>query len=135
MIRLPKPRSFWDYALFALIMAGVLMFLFWWEASDRVGWTDAAFAFAAAVLLVCTVVLVRRGEKATWIAQPTWFAYLLVSLGASGWLLAASFADACLLHRRDITSSRLGNDVVRVALFTPLTLWTLLRRRPVSAPD
>src|SRR4029077_4978059 len=29
-----KPRGFWDYALLALAMTGVLMFLFWLDASD-----------------------------------------------------------------------------------------------------
>jgi hypothetical protein len=29
MIPLPKPRGFWDYALLALFMTGLLMLLFW----------------------------------------------------------------------------------------------------------
>lgn len=34
------PRGFWDYALFALIMTGAILFLFWLEASDGVGRAD-----------------------------------------------------------------------------------------------
>jgi hypothetical protein len=57
MIPLPKPRGFWDYALFAFVMAGALVFLFWLEASDGVGWADAAFAFAGAVLFVFATII------------------------------------------------------------------------------
>jgi hypothetical protein len=46
MISLPKPRGFWDYALSALVMTGVLVLLFWLEASDGISWTDAALDFA-----------------------------------------------------------------------------------------
>ena len=84
MIPVPKPRGFWDYALFASVMTGALLSLFWLEGSDGVGWADAALAFTAAVLCVLAIVLVRRGEKATWIAQPTRYTYLLGVLGASG---------------------------------------------------
>jgi hypothetical protein len=69
MIALPKPRGFWDYALFALVMTGLLMF-FWPGASDAVGWTDAALALATAVLFVSAVVLSRRAERAAWTARP-----------------------------------------------------------------
>jgi drug/metabolite transporter (DMT)-like permease len=84
MIPFPKPRGFWDYALFALVMTGALLFMFWLEASDGVGWADAALAFTAAVLCVMAIILVRRREKATWMAQPTWYGYLLAVLGALG---------------------------------------------------
>src|SRR5471030_2908837 len=82
MIPLPKPRGFWDYALFALVMTSMLMFLFWLEASGAVGWADVALASATAVLFVLAIILARRGEKAKWIAQPNWLAYLLVPVGA-----------------------------------------------------
>lgn len=134
MIPLPKPRGFWDYALFALIMAGILMFLFWLEASDAVGWADTAFAFATAVLCVLAIVLARRAEKATWIAQPTRSVYLLVVLGAFGMMFGAIYADAYLLHRRDITSSRFRHDAVLGVLLTAATMWSSRRRPPVSPP-
>lgn len=51
MIPLPKPRGFWDYTLFALLIAGVLLLLFWMEASGGVGWADGALALGSAVLL------------------------------------------------------------------------------------
>src|SRR5713101_2476622 len=86
MIALPKPRGFWHYALFALIVTGALLFLFWMEASEGVRWTDATVAFAAAVLCVLAIVLFRRGEKAKWIAQPTRYAQLIIALGAIGWM-------------------------------------------------
>ena len=124
MTSIPKPRGFWDYALFALAMTGLLMFLFWSEASDRVGWADAALAFVAAVLLVFAIILARRAEKAAWIAQPTLYAYLLTVLGAVGFMFGAVYADAYLLHRRDITPSRFWHDVAFGVLFTALTLWS-----------
>jgi len=129
MIPLPKPRPFWEYALFALIMTGLLMFLFWMEASDAVGWADTALAFATAVLCVFAFVLARR---ATWIAQPTRSAHLLAVLGAFGMVFGAIYADAYLLHRRDITSSRFRHDAVFAVL---LTLWSSRGRPPVSNPD
>jgi drug/metabolite transporter (DMT)-like permease len=130
MIPLPKPRGFWDYALFALVMTGALLFLFWLKASDRVGWADAALAFTAAVLCVLAIVLVRRREKATWMAQPTRFAYLLAVLGAFGLMFGTIYADAYLLHHRDITSSRLRHDMVFSVGLTAVMLWSLRRRPP-----
>ncbi len=35
---LPKPRGFWDYSLFVLAMTGLMLGLFWVEASDYIGW-------------------------------------------------------------------------------------------------
>jgi hypothetical protein len=129
MIPLPKPRGSWDYALFALLMTGALFFMFWLETSDGIGWADAALAFAAAVLCVLAVVLARRREKATWIAQPSRYAYLLSILGAFGLMFGAMYADAYLLHRSDITSSRLRHDILLAAVSTAVMLWSL-RRRP-----
>ncbi|SRR5713226_358615 len=135
MIPLPKPRGFWDYALFALVMTGLLMLLFWLEASDAVGWADTGLAFATAVLCIFAIVLARRAEKATWIAQVTRSAYKLAVLGAFGMMFGAIYADAYLLHRRDITFSRFRHDAVFGILFTAVTLWSSQRRPPVSTPD
>lgn len=136
MASLPKPRGFWDYALFALIMTGVLFSLFWLEASDGVSWTDALFAFATAVLSVLGIVLLRRGERAIWRAQPTRSTHLIALLGALGLVFGAIYADAYLFHRRDITFSRLRHDIVFSAVLTAVILWSSqLRRPPVSTPD
>lgn len=133
MIPLPKPRGFWDYALFALVMTGLLVFLFWLEAGDRIGWADAALGCAAAVLLVFAIILARRGEKASWIAQPTWRVYLLASLGAFALMFGAMYADSYLLHRRDITFNRLWHDTglaIAITAVTAGTLWSSRRRHP-----
>jgi len=128
MTPFPKPRGFWDYALFALAMTGVLVLLFWLEASDRVGWADAALASAVAVLFVLATILARRGEKARWIAQPTWHVYPLAIFGAFVLMFGAIYADSYLLHRRDITSSRLRRDTVIAIVATAGTVWSFLRR-------
>src|SRR5258705_12410358 len=130
MIALPKPRGFWDYGLFALIMTGALLFLFWMEASDGIRWTDATVAFVAAVLCVLAIVLFRRGEKAKWMGQPTLYAQLIIAPGAIGWVFAAIYADAYLFHRRDITSSRFRSDIVLAVGLTAVMLWSLRRRPP-----
>jgi len=135
MIPLPKPRGFWDYALFALAMTGALLFLFWLEASDGVRWGDATLAFAAAVLGVLAIVLSRRGEKAKWVAHPTRFAYLLAVLGAFGLMFGTIYADAYLLHRRDITSSRIRHDMLLAVGLIALMLWYSRRHLPASTPD
>jgi hypothetical protein len=132
MVSLSKPRGFWDYALFALVMTGALLFLFWLEASDGVGWTDATLASAAAVLFVLANVLSRRSENAKWIAQATWYAHLLAVLGGVGLLFGAIYADAYLLHRTDITSSRLWGDIALAVVMTAVMLWSLRRRPPAS---
>src|SRR5579864_700317 len=92
MIPLPKARGFWDYALCALVMTGLLSLLFWLEASDRVRWGDAAVAFVSAVLSVFGIILARRGEKATWIKQPTWRVYLIAGPGAFAMIFGAIYA-------------------------------------------
>jgi len=129
MTPFPKPRGFWDYALFALAMTGALMFLFWLEASDRIRWADAAFAFSASSLFVFGTILTRRSEKAKWIAQPTLYAYSLALLGAIVLMFGAVYADAYYLHRRDITASRLRHDIVVAVVLTVGMLWSF-RRRP-----
>lgn len=128
MIPLPKPRALWDYALFAVVMTGVLMFLFWLEASDAIGWTDAALAFAAAMLFVFAIILARGAERATWIAQPTWYVNLLAVLGACGLMFGAIYADAYLFHRNDITSIRFRRDMLLAVGLTAVTLWSSRRR-------
>jgi uncharacterized membrane protein len=132
MIPLPKPRGFWDYALFALVMTGGLEFLFWLESSDGVGWADTALAFAGAVLFVFATVLARRGEKATWTARPTWLAYLLVALGTFVLMFGAIYADAYILHPRDITSSRFRHDMAFAIVLTAGMLWSSRRRLPAK---
>ena len=128
MIPLPKPRGFWDYALFALVMTGFLILLFWSEASDGVGWADAALALAASGLFVLGTILARRGEKARWVAHPTWHAYLLLSIGAFALIFGAIYADAYLLHRGDLTSNRLRHDIVPAVLMPAAVLWSLRRQ-------
>ena len=128
MIPFPKPRGFWDYALFASMMTPVLWLLFWLEASDRVGWPDAVLACGAGVLFVFATILARRGEKARWIAHPTWHAHLLVSFGAFALTFGAIYADAYLLHRRDLTSNRLRHDIVPAVLMPAAFLWSSRRR-------
>jgi hypothetical protein len=130
MIPLPKPRGFLDYGLFAMILTGLLLLLFWFQASDPVGWADAGLAFAAAVVFVLAVVLVRRREKAKWIAQPTRFAHLVLVLGTFLLMFGAIYADAYVLHRRDITSSRLRHDVVFAAFLAVGMFWSLRRQLP-----
>ena len=128
MIPLPKPRGFWDYALFGLIMTGALAFMFRLNASDGIGWPDAALALAAAVLFVFAAILARRGERATWIVHPTWKVHLLIALGAFVLFFGAIYADTYLLHPRDITSNRHSHDVVIVLVGTAWTVWSSRRR-------
>jgi hypothetical protein len=133
MIPLPKPRGFGDYTLFGLIMSGALLFLFWLDASDGVRWTDATLAFVAAVLIVSVIIVVCRGEKARWMAQPTRYAHLFAVLGAFGLTFGAMYVDAYLLHRRNITSDRLRDDMVSAVVLTSVMLWSLRRRRTAGA--
>jgi hypothetical protein len=51
--------------------------------------SDASFAFATTVLGVLAIVLVRRGERAIWIAQPTRATHLMAALGALGLVFGA----------------------------------------------
>lgn len=137
MIPLPKPRGFWDYALFALMMTGMLSFLFWMEANDDIGWADVALAFASAVFLVFATILARRGEKAAWIKHPTWPVYPLVALGVLAVMFGAIYADAYLLHRKALTPSRLRREAVVAIVSSAAVVSSLLRqffraRRQVS---
>jgi H+/Cl- antiporter ClcA len=132
MIPLPKPRGFWDYALFALTITGALVFMFWLDRSDGVGWPDAALALTAAVLFVFAIILARRGEEATWIVHPTWKVYALAAIGAFVLLFGALYADIYFLHPKDFTSKRLSRDVVAAIAGTTGTLWSLRRRLPAK---
>jgi|SRR5450631_1847604 hypothetical protein len=110
-------------------MTGLLVFLFWVDATDGLGWADAVLAFMAAVLFPLAIILARRGEKARWTAQSSWHVHLVASLGALMLMFGVMYADAYLLHRRDITSNRVRHDMVLAIVVTATTLWTS-RRRP-----
>jgi hypothetical protein len=131
MIPLPKPRGFWDYALFALMLTALLLLLFWVEASNGVGWADAALAFAAAVLCVFTIVLSRRNEKAAWIVRPSRQINLLVAFGSFLLMFGALHADAHILHRGDISATRSSHDMI-LAIAFPIAVLLSLRRRNVA---
>ena len=128
MISLPKPRGLWDYTLFALVLTVALVSLFWLEASDGVGWADGVLALAAAALSVLGIILARRNEKAAWIVRPTWRTRLLISLGAFALLFAAIYLDAYILHRRDLTASRLSRDMAVGIALAVTSSWSLRRR-------
>jgi hypothetical protein len=136
MIPLPKPRGFWDYALFALVLTGALVGLFRLEASDRIGWADAGLALAAAVFCVLAIILSRRNENASWIVRPTWQADLLATFRPFLLMFGAIYADAYVLHHVNITPGRLRREmllgiVTAIAIFLSLcsknTAW---RRSP-----
>lgn len=131
MIPLPKPRGFWDYALFGLLMTGMLSSLFWLEASGGFGWPDAALAFGSAGLLVFGIILVRQGEKAKWIKRPTWRVYFLATLGGFALMFGALYADAYLLHRRDLTARRFWHDLAFTIVLIAAMLWSSRRRAEV----
>lgn len=128
MIPLPKPRGFWDYTLFALLMAGALLLLFWMEASGGVGWADAALALGSAVLLVLCIILARRREKARWIKQPTLRVYLVAAVGSFALIFGAIYADAFLFHRREITAHRVRRDIAVIIPVIVGAAWSLRRR-------
>lgn len=128
MIPLPKPRGFWDYGFFALMLTGLLVLLFWVEASDGVGWADAALAFAAAVLCVLIIALSRRNEQAAWIVRSSWQVNLLVAFGSFLLMFGALYADAYILHRGDITATRIRHDMI-LAIALPIATLFPLRRR------
>ena len=132
MLPLPKPRGFWDYALMALMVTGVLSVSFWLEAGDGASWADVALAFASAILLVFGVIVVRRGENATWTKHPAWRAQPLVLLGAFALIFGSAYADAYLLHRRNITARRFWGDVVLAILMTAWMASSSRRRSHVQ---
>jgi len=107
-----------------LLVFGVLMFLFWLDASDGIGWADAAVALAAAALLVFAIILARRGEKATWMARPRWYAYSLAALGTFVLIFGTTYADSYLLHRTSVSSKQLRDDTGLAIVFTAVTLWS-----------
>lgn len=128
MIPLPKPRGFWDYALFALLLTIGLVFLFWLEATDGVRWADAGLALAVAVVSVLGIILARRNEKAAWIARPTWLTRLLFSLAAFAVMLGAIYADAYVLHRSEFTTRRLSRDMCICVAMAVAIAWSLRRQ-------
>jgi hypothetical protein len=132
MFSLPKPRSFWDYALFALMLTGLLVLLFWIEATHGIGWADTVLALAASVLCVLIIVVARRNERAAWIVRPTWQARLLVALGAFLLIFGAVYADGYILHRIDITANRFRQDVVLCVAMATAMFLSLRRRNTAS---
>lgn len=115
MIPLPRPRSFWDYALFALMLMGLLVLLLWVEADYRVGWTDAVFALVTAFLCVSAISILARSTEATKkIVQSTWQAKLSLVLGTVLLIFGFLYADVYFIHHIKITASRLRHDLVLV---------------------
>lgn len=128
MAPLLRPRGFWDYAVFGLAMSGALLLMFWLESSNGVGWLDCAVALLAAALFVFGVIATRQGEKAIWLTRPTRVAYLLIFLGVFALVFGAIYVDAYLLHREDITSTRVRHDTIIAIVLLFGTLWSWRRR-------
>ena len=128
MLAFPKPRGFWDYALFAFLLTGSLLFLFWSEASDGIRWGDATLALTVAILSVVAIVLSRRREKAKWMRQPTWFVYSVATLGTIAVMYGAAYADAYLLHRGKVNSGKLSDNLVYAVIFAAVMLWSSRKR-------
>lgn len=126
----PKPWRFGTYAIVALPLTVLLLFMFWIEASLRVGWADAVLAFAASVLFVLAIFLARGGDKAKWIIQPTLRAHLVRVLGVLGLGFGSVYADGYLLHGRNVTFRQLGHDVVFTIVLAASLWWT--RTRPTT---
>ena len=112
MVALPSPRGFWDYALFALILAGLLMGLFWLEIGGGIGLADAGLALVTSMLGVFIVILARQSEKAKWVSRPTRRVHLLAAVGTCLFIFGALFADAYILHRREISARMFRDDLV-----------------------
>jgi len=126
---LPKPRGFWDYSLFVLAMTGLMLGLFWVEASDHIGWADAVLAFSASALLVLAIILGRRNEKAAWIVRPSRWVTLISTLGILILTFGAIYADEYLLHRQDIKADRLQLHLgIAIALLLVSSLRLLKRK-------
>lgn len=132
MLRFPKPRGFWDYALSATVVTGLLVFLFWLESSNGVGWLDGVVAVAAGVLFVLGVILARQNENATWMARPTWRTYALGIFACAALMLGAEYADAYLLHRGNFTSGRLLDDAVTIVIVSAALIWSWQKRVTAS---
>lgn len=126
-----KPRGFWDYALSAFVLAGMLLLLFWVEA-NRIVLADAAMALGGGLLFIFAVILARRGEKAKWIARPTWQVPLAATLVASVFVFGALYADAHLVHHKGIPSDRLLRDLIFILVPAAGTTWMSRRRQSHS---
>ena len=138
MIPNPQQRRFWHHMRFALVVTGLLLCVFWVEASDRVGWGDAALAFGGALLLVLAIILVgRQRDKAVWVDQPTWGTKVLFGLAGILLGLGLLYADAYLLHRRDLTATRFSHDILlgAIALLVPAFAALLSELRKRSHPQ
>jgi hypothetical protein len=134
MIPLPKPRGFWDYALFVLLLTCLLMFLFWIDASEAVGWADAAVAFVASAVIALAIIVARKREKATWMRRPRWHTYLAIVLGACSAMVASTSIDSYLLHRGDLTYGRLWHDVLFSLGPASVGLWSARRQSQKRQP-
>jgi drug/metabolite transporter (DMT)-like permease len=112
MIGRIKPRGFVDYGLFALLLSGMLVLLFWIQIGKEFGWVDCALALAAAIAFVFLIVLARRNEKAAWTAAPNWVSSLLIVMGTCFYFASVLMADSFFLHRGRLTAGRMELDVV-----------------------
>ena len=110
-------------------MTGLLLFLFWVEASGEIGWADAALALSASALLVLAIILARRNEKAAWIARPPQWIIPLGTLGALILTFGAIYADQYLLHRKDITADRLQLHLIIALVIISVSSVRLLKRK------
>jgi len=133
MIRFPKPRGFWDYAIFVLFMTGLLLLVFWTSSAYRIVWTDAAFAFVVATLVTLCIVAARRNEKAKWIKRATWRTAFIVCITLSVLFYAADYAHGYLLHHTTITAYQLRHDLISSLLLSAWMSWWWHRRSRASS--
>lgn len=128
MIRFPKPRGFWDYALFALFVTGLLLLVFWSSSTYHIDWFDAAFALVIAIFLALGIVFGRRREKAEWIKHPSWRTSFIACFATCAFLLAAEYAHAYFLHRTTIATGQLRHDLIFIVVLSAALPWWLRRR-------
>jgi hypothetical protein len=109
--------------------------VFWVEASDRVGWGDAALAFGGAVLFVMALLCVGSlSNKAAWVDHPTWKTKLLFGLAGVLLGLGLLYADSYFLHPQDLTVTRFRHDILLGAVaLACAALFSELRKRSTSS--
>jgi hypothetical protein len=134
MSRWPKPGSFWDYALPALFIAGMLLLLFWVRTSHGLRWGDAALALTASALVFGGIAaLAPRHGKPRKPRRGGFWAGLVLFVAALGSMFGLLFADTYLFHPEDMSTRLLVNDGEIMAVVAGVAAWRFFwskHRRP-----
>ncbi len=124
---MPKPPSFWYYAIASLMAACIMGLGFWSQVKSDFGWADTGFAFIVGVFCMFILRLCKE-----WISHPNLLVKAPLYCAVFLFVLSINFTDKFVLHHRNISSLEAWQGI---GFAIPIGIFFALSARPVQSPE